>query len=74
MSSGSPPGSQGDQRTVAQETEHQTCLTNHERHDSVPDYDGLASQMDDYQNGGLCVWISDTHHTKTERRGKRQCP
>ena len=46
MSSGSPPGSQRDQQTVAQETNHLTLLTNHERRDSVLDYDGLASQME----------------------------
>ena len=59
MSSGSQSGSWRDQHMVAQETKHPTHLMNHERRDSVLDYDELASKMKNYQHsdGGLYVCI-----------------
>ena len=38
---------------------------------SVPDYGGLASQIENYQDGGLCVWISWTY--VTPRPGDAVC-
>ena len=42
MSSGSRSGLPRDQRTVVLETKHLTHSMNHERRDSILDYDGLA--------------------------------
>jgi len=59
MSSGSPE-SWRDWWTVAK---HSIYLMNHERHNRVLDYDGLASEMEDCQDIELCVWISLTYIT-----------